>query len=122
MEIKVKNIQMALSGIDAYWSPAILASLNGQDVRIAKLKGEFPWHQHDNEDELFFVVKGNLLIDLEGEILNLNEGELAVIPKGTQHRPRAIEEVHILLFEPSSTLNTGNISNEFTKKELKDLR
>lgn len=122
MEIKVKNIETALTGIDAYWSPAILASLNGQDVRIAKLKGEFPWHQHDQEDELFFVIKGNLLIDLEGETLKLKEGELVVIPKGTQHRPRALEEVHILLFEPSSTLNTGNTNNEFTKKELKDLR
>lgn len=122
MEIKVKNLHKALSGIDAYWSPAILASLNGQDVRIAKLKGEFPWHQHDKEDELFFVIKGHLLIDLEGKTLELNEGELVVIPKGTQHRPRALEEVHILLFEPSSTLNTGNTNNEFTKKELKDMR
>ncbi|HCS19713.1 MAG TPA: hypothetical protein DIW47_03975 [Bacteroidetes bacterium] len=122
MEIKVKNLQTALSAIDAYWSPAILASLNGQDVRIAKLKGEFPWHQHDNEDELFFVIKGHLFIDLEAETLDLKEGELVVIPRGTQHRPRSLEEVHILLFEPSGTLNTGNTTNEFTKKELKDLR
>lgn len=122
MEIKVKNLQQALSGIDAYWSPAILASLNGQDVRIAKLKGEFPWHQHDEEDELFLVLKGELLIDLSDETLELHEGEMAVIPRGTQHRPRATEEVHVLLFEPSSTLNTGNTTNEFTKKVLKDLR
>lgn len=122
MGIKVKNIQTALSGIDAYWSPAILASLNGQDVRVAKLKGEFPWHQHDMEDELFMVIKGNLLIDLKEKTLDLKEGELVVIPRGTQHRPRALEEVHILLFEPSGTLNTGNTTNEFTKKELKDLR
>lgn len=122
MEIKVKNINQALNEVNAYWSPAILASLNGQDVRIAKLKGEFPWHQHDKEDELFYVLEGLLLIDLEDKTLELKKGEMVVIPKGTQHRPRAEEEVHVLLFEPSETLNTGNTTNEFTKSTLTDLR
>ncbi len=122
MAIEVKNIEKSFEEVTAYWSPALLASLNGQDVRIAKLKGEFPWHQHDEEDELFFVISGRLSIDLEGDTLELQEGEMVVIPKGTQHRPRAAEEVKVLLFEPSSTLNTGNITNEFTKTDLKDLR
>jgi len=122
MAINIKNIAQAFEQVNAYWSPALLASLNGQDVRLAKLKGEFPWHQHDNEDELFFIIKGTLTIDLEDQSLVLKEGEMVVIPRGTQHRPRAEEEVHALLFEPASTLNTGNIKNEFTKSELKDLR
>ncbi len=122
MEIEVKNIEKSFDQVTAYWSPALLAQLNGQDVRIAKLKGEFPWHQHDEEDELFLVISGHLEIDLKEKTLQLQAGEMVVIPKGTQHRPRAQEEVHVLLFEPSSTLNTGNTENEFTKKELKDLR
>lgn len=122
MEVKVKNIQDSLQEIDAYWSPALLAQLNGQDVRIAKLKGEFTWHKHDEEDELFFVLQGNLIIHLENNSLNLKPGEMVVIPKGVLHKPEALEEVHVLLFEPSSTLNTGDKKNEFTKKNLKDLR
>lgn len=122
MAIDVKNIEKAFDQVNDYWSPALLAKLNGQDVRIAKLKGEFPWHQHDEEDELFLVISGSLEIDLSDKTLFLQAGELVVIPKGTQHRPRAQEEVRVLLFEPSSTLNTGNTENEFTKKQLKDLR
>lgn len=122
MAIEVKNIAQSFEQVTAYWSPALLANLNGQDVRIAKLKGEFPWHQHDEEDELFFVISGHLRIDLKDKTLELNEGEMVVIPRGTQHRPRAEEEVKVLLFEPSSTLNTGNSKNEFTKTDLKDLR
>ncbi|MDX5321002.1 MAG: cupin domain-containing protein [Bacteroidota bacterium] len=122
MKIKVQSIAASFKEVNAYWKPAILAQLNGQDVRIARLKGEFPWHQHDHEDELFFVIEGNLLIDLKEESLRLGPGEMVVIPRGTQHRPRCKEEVKVLLFEPSETLNTGNTASEFTQKVLKDLR
>ena len=87
-------------------------------VKLVKFKGPFVWHQHDNEDELFYVVKGSFDMELRDKTITINEGEFIIVPKGVEHRPNAKEEVHVLLFEPATTLNTGNVENEFTKKEL----
>jgi mannose-6-phosphate isomerase-like protein (cupin superfamily) len=100
--------------INSYWDPKIVGELNGQLIKLAKFKGEFVWHQHDNEDELFFVIKGKLKIKLETQELTLREGDFAIIPRCTQHLPIAEEEVHVLMFEPKSTINTGEVRNEFT--------
>jgi mannose-6-phosphate isomerase-like protein (cupin superfamily) len=95
---------------DEYWSPRIAGELNGQQVKLAKLKGEFVWHHHDGEDELFLVVKGRLVIKLRGqEDVVLEEGEFLIVPRGVEHQPAAEEEAHVLLFEPKGTLNTGNV-------------
>ena len=101
-----------------YWSPKIVGELNDSYVKLAKLKGEFVWHHHANEDELFLVVRGKLLIRLRDRDIRLNEGEFVIIPKGVEHLPVADEEVHVLLLEPKSTLNTGNVRNERTVGEL----
>lgn len=97
-----------------YWSPKIAGELNDSYLKLAKLKGEFVWHHHEHEDELFLVVKGRLLIKLRDRDIWLNAGEFVVIPKGVEHMPVAEEEVHVLLLEPKTTLNTGNIENERT--------
>lgn len=112
------NLAEKFSLIDEYWSPRIVGELNGQQVKLAKLKGEFIWHQHENEDELFYVVKGSLTIELDGGSVELNKGDFFIVPKGVKHRPVAKEEAWVLLFEPASTLNTGDIRNERTKVDL----
>jgi len=111
------NIASKFSLIEEFWSPRIAGELNDSYVKLAKLKGEFVWHHHENEDELFLVVKGKLLIKLRERDIWLEEGEFAIIPKGVDHCPVAEEEVHVLLLEPKSTLNTGNIHNERTKND-----
>lgn len=118
MEIEKVNIADKLSLINEHWSPKIAGELNGQHVKLVKFKGEFTWHHHDNEDELFYVVKGKFRMELEGSSIEVNEGEFIIIPKGVEHKPVADEEVHVMLFEPASTLNTGNVKNEFTKEKL----
>ena len=100
------------------WSPKIVAELNGQQVKLAKVEGEFDWHHHEHEDELFLVVKGQLTIELRNRHVVLDEGEFFVVPKGVEHRPVARELAHILLFEPSSTLNTGSVRTERTRDDL----
>ena len=97
-----------------YWSPKIVGELNDSYVKVAKLKGEFVWHQHQSEDELFLVVKGKLLIRLRDQDISLQEGEFVIIPRGVEHMPFAREEVHVVLIEPKTTVNTGNIKNERT--------
>ena len=97
-----------------HWSPKIVGELNDSYVKLAKIKGEFVWHHHENEDELFLVVKGRLLIKFRERDVWLNEGEFLIIPKGVEHLPVAKEEVHILLLEPKSTVNTGNVQDERT--------
>jgi mannose-6-phosphate isomerase-like protein (cupin superfamily) len=97
-----------------HWSPKIVGELNESYVKIAKLKGEFIWHHHESEDELFLVIKGNLLIKLRDREISLSEGEFAIIPKGVEHKPVAIEEVQLMLVEPRTTVNTGNIRDERT--------
>ncbi len=112
------NLKQKLSLFQDYWSPKIAGELNDSYVKLVKLKGEFQWHHHENEDELFFVVKGKLLIKLRDKDLWLEEGELAVIPKGVEHLPIAEEEVHVMLIEPKTTLNTGNVRNKRTVEKL----
>ena len=96
------------------WSPKIVGEINDAYVKLARLKGKFVWHKHDNEDELFLVIKGRLLIKLRQQDLWLGEGEFAVIPRGVEHCPVAENEVHVLLLEPKSTINTGDLQNERT--------
>jgi len=112
------NIAQKFSMIDDLWSPKVIAELNGQYVKLAKLKGEFVWHHHETEDELFLVTKGRLLIKFRDRDVWLEEGELVVIPAGAEHKPVAEEEAHVLFFEPQTTLNTGNVQDDRTLSEL----
>ncbi|MFC1574544.1 cupin domain-containing protein [Gemmatimonadota bacterium] len=108
------NLAQKLSAIQDHWSPRVVGELNGQHVKLAKAKGEFIWHHHSNEDELFLVLRGSLLLEFRDGSVTLGPGELFVVPRGVEHRPIAREEVHLLLFEPASTLNTGNVRNDRT--------
>lgn len=115
------NIADKFSKISEYWKPYIGAELNGQCVKFDKLKGEFVFHHHDNEDELFLVVKGRFCMEFRDRQEWIEEDEFIVVPRGVEHRPVAPEECWILLFEPSSTLNTGNVVNERTHHEIEHL-
>ena len=112
------NLAEKFSHIHEYWKPYIAGELNGQMVKLDKLKGELVWHHHDNEDEMFLVVEGQFRIEFRDKIVALNEGEFIVVPRGVEHKPVADDECWILLFEPASTLNTGNVVNERTVQEL----
>jgi len=112
--MKVVNFEDKFRQITEYWQPRIAGEVNDSYVKLAKLKGEFVWHHHENEDELFLVVKGRLCIKLRDGDLWLEAGEFVIIPKGVEHCPVAEEEVEVLLLEPKSTLNTGNVRNERT--------
>lgn len=102
-----------------HWSPRIVAELNGQHVKVVKVQGEFPWHHHDHEDELFLVHRGRLRIELRDRAVELGPGEMLVVPRGVEHRPVAEREVEMLLFEPAGTLNTGNLAGHpMTRQEL----
>lgn len=119
--IEKVNLREKLSLFHDLWSPKIVGEINDAHVKLVKLKGEFVWHHHDNEDEMFLVIKGKLLMKLKERDLELNEGEFVIIPKGVEHLPAAEQEVHILLFEPKTTLNTGNVKNERTVEKLERL-
>jgi len=108
------NLGEKLRLFSEHWSPRIVAQLNGQHVKVAKLKGEFVWHHHEREDELFLVLEGRLTIRLRDRDVTLAPGELLVVERGVEHQPVADEEVHVLLFEPVGTLNTGNVEDERT--------
>jgi mannose-6-phosphate isomerase-like protein (cupin superfamily) len=112
------NLAQKLRSFQDLWSPKIVGELNDHYVKLVKLKGEFVWHHHDAEDELFLVVKGRLQLKFRDRDLWLSEGEFAIVPRGVDHLPIAPEETHVLLLEPKSTLNTGNVRNERTVKEL----
>jgi mannose-6-phosphate isomerase-like protein (cupin superfamily) len=101
-----------------HWSPKIVGELNGQQVKLVKFQGPFTWHHHEQEDELFYVVKGRFVMELRDRHIELKEGEMLVVPRGVEHRPVAEEEVWVMLFEPASTLNTGNKENDLTKHQL----
>jgi mannose-6-phosphate isomerase-like protein (cupin superfamily) len=116
--MKVVNLAQKFSLFSDYWSPKIIGELNGQQVKVAKLHGEFVWHQHENEDELFLVLQGRLRIKLRDRDVTINTGEFFIVPKGVEHLPIAEEEVHVVLLEPASTLNTGNVRNERTVETL----
>lgn len=119
--MNVINIAEKFSLFTDHYNPRIIAELNGQHVKLVKFKGEFTWHSHANEDELFLVIKGILKIEFRDKTIEIKEGEFVVIPRGVEHKPVADEEVHLLLFEPASTLNTGNVENEFTKENLQKI-
>ena len=108
------NLAAKLDRIHEHWTPKIVAELNDAYVKLVKLKGEFVWHRHEAEDELFLVLTGRLRIDRRDGSITLNEGELAVIPRGQEHRPVAEEEAHVLLLEPKTTRNTGDVLDERT--------
>ncbi|MEE4197784.1 MAG: cupin domain-containing protein [Bacteroidales bacterium] len=115
------NIPEKFKLFDDYWNPRIIAELNGQDVKLAKFKGEFVWHKHDHQDELFMVLRGELTLEFRDRTITLGEHELVVVPRGVEHRPVASEEVHVLLFEPHDTLNTGDAGGEHTRKDLEKI-
>jgi mannose-6-phosphate isomerase-like protein (cupin superfamily) len=108
------NLQEKLSKFSAHWSPKIVAELNGQHVKLVKFRGEFVWHHHEHEDELFYVVRGSFRMELRDRTVELREGEMFVVPRGVEHRPVAAEEVAVLLFEPAATVNTGSAGGERT--------
>ncbi len=112
------NINQKLSLFTEHWSPKIVGELNGQHVKLVKFKGEFVWHKHDNEDEMFYVLTGSFTMQLRDGDIEINENEFIIIPKGVEHRPVAIEEVSIMLFEPAGTVNTGTTKSELTKTNL----
>ena len=115
------NLAEKFSQFNEHYSPKIAGELNGQMVKLVKFKGPFVWHHHDNEDELFYVVKGNFDMEFRDKIVTINEGEFIIVPRGVEHRPNAKEEVQVVLFEPGTTLNTGNVMNEMTKGELEKI-
>ena len=115
--MKAVSLSEKFDLINEYWSPRLVGELNNQAVKIAKLKGEFIWHHHENEDEMFFVVKGELTIKLKDQDINLKENEFFIIPKGVEHKPVAKNEVWVMMFEPIGTINTGNIESDMTIKE-----
>jgi mannose-6-phosphate isomerase-like protein (cupin superfamily) len=119
--MNVVDLKEKFSLFNEYWSPKIAGELNGQYVKLAKLKGEFVRHHHEHEDELFMVVKGKLSIKLKDQNIELNEGQFFIIPRGVEHLPVAEEECHVMLFEPKSVLNTGNTKNEKTVEKLETI-
>lgn len=106
------NLAEKLVRIHEHWAPKIVAELNGQQVKLVKFKGEFVWHHHEHEDELFLVVKGGFRMEFRDRAVELREGEMIVVPRGVEHRPVADEETHVLLFEPASTINTGSAPDD----------
>lgn len=121
MEIKKVKLQEKFDLFSEHWSPKIVGELNGQFVKIVKVKGDFVMHKHENEDELFFVIEGLLFIELEDDTLEIKPGEFVIIPRGLNHKPYAHEETKILMFEPKTTLNTGNTEGEMTVRDLEEI-
>ena len=119
------NLSQKLSLFDDHWNPRIVGELNGQLVKLVKFKGPFTWHHHDNEDELFMTMKGRFRMEFrevgEEQAVWIEEGEMIIVPRGVEHRPVADEEAEVMLFEPASTLNTGNIQNELTRNKLEQI-
>jgi mannose-6-phosphate isomerase-like protein (cupin superfamily) len=111
------ELREKFAAFSEHWSPRIVAELNGQHVKLVKLLGEFVWHHHDHEDELFLVHRGRLLMEFRDGVVEVGAGEMIVVPRGVEHRPVAPEEVEVILFEPAGTLNTGNLVNERTVAE-----
>lgn len=115
------NISEKFKLFNELWTPKKIGELNGQQLLLAKLKGEFIWHTHENEDELFFILKGTLKIEFRDKIVELSEGELLIIPKGVEHKPIAKEEVHVLLFEPLDIKHTGNVISNLTVETFESI-
>ncbi len=115
------NIAEKLSLFSDHWSPRIIAELNGQHVKLGKFQGEFVWHKHDEEDELFYVLEGNFRMEFRDRTVQVNKGEILVVPRGVEHRPVADEEVSVMLFEPAGTLNTGDTEGTLTRHDLEKI-
>ena len=118
VDLEKVNLLEKLAQFGEHWSPKIVGELNGQHVKLVKLLGEFVWHHHEDEDELFLVVEGRLRMEFRERSEWVEEGEFIVVPRGVEHRPVAEEEASVLLFEPVDTLNTGNVTDDLTKTEL----
>lgn len=112
------NLTEKLSQFHDHWSPKVVGELNGQHVKLAKIKGAFVWHHHEDEDELFLVLRGRMKLEFRDRVVELAEGECFIVPRGVEHRPAAEEETHLLVFEPATTLNTGNVRNDRTVDSL----
>ena len=112
MSAEKVNLAEKLALINEHWRPKVVGELNGQEVKVVKFQGEFPWHQHENEDEMFMALKGTFSIEFRNKTVELNEGEFIVVPRGVEHRPVAENEVEVLLFEPANLKNTGNVDDE----------
>lgn len=108
------NLADKFARFSDHWSPKVVAELNGQQVKLVKLRGEFVWHHHEHEDELFLVVRGSFRLEFRDRTVELSEGEMIVVPRGVEHRPVAADEVCVMLFEPASTVNTGSAGGERT--------
>src|SRR5438309_2244398 len=115
------NIAEKLSKFSDHWNPRVVGDLNNQQVKLVKFQGPFVWHKHDHEDELFFVLKGVLQMEFRDKTVTVNEQEFIIVPRGVEHRPVANEEVSVMLFEPATTLNTGNVQNELTREDLEKI-
>jgi mannose-6-phosphate isomerase-like protein (cupin superfamily) len=115
------NLEKKLGSFSDHWNPRVIGELNGQYVKLGKFKGEFVWHSHEHEDELFLVLKGSFRMELRDKTIELREGEIFIVPRGVEHRPVADEEVAVLLFEPVSTINTGNVRTELTRENLEKI-
>ena len=118
MSVYKVNIEDKFALFDEQWKPKIVGELNDQHVKLVKLLGEFVWHHHEEEDELFLVVRGRFRMEFRDRHVWIEEGEFLIVPRGVEHRPVAEEEAHVLLFEPASTVNTGNVRDELTAEEL----
>ena len=112
------NIAEKLSLFNDYWNPRIIGELNGQHVKLVKFQGEFVWHKHDEEDEMFYVLEGEFNMEFRDKTIKLNKNEFLIVPKGVEHRPVAENEVSVMLFEPGTTLNTGDTKGELTHEKL----
>ena len=113
------NLAQAFATFSDHWNPRVAGELNGSQVKLAKISGRFDWHHHEAEDELFLVVSGRMRIGLRSGDIDLDPGEFIIVPHGTEHRPEALsEECHVMMFEPNTTLNTGNLDNERTRRVL----
>ena len=119
--MSVININQKFSLFSEHWTPKKIGELNGQQILLAKIKGEFIWHAHEQEDELFMIIKGSLIIEFRDKTVQLNEGEIYIIPKGVEHKPIAQEEVHVLLFEPLNIKHTGNVMADVTVETFENI-
>jgi len=120
-EIEKINLKKKFSKFNDHWSPKVIGQLNQQLVKVVKFQDDFVWHSHENEDELFMVIDGSFTMELRDKSIEVNEGELVIIPKGTEHRPVAKKEVSILLFEPNTIINTGEVRNQLTVKKPENI-
>jgi mannose-6-phosphate isomerase-like protein (cupin superfamily) len=119
--MEVINLKEKFNLFSDHWSPKIVGELNGQEIKLARVKGEFVWHNHKDEDELFFIIKGKLKIEFKEKMVELNEGEMIIVPKGVDHKPIAEDEVFLMLFEPANIKHTGNVKHALTVEKYEKL-